>query len=153
MSAEDDLVRRLVRDPSDLSLWAALYDLLQPHLRFFTLSLVRQSRALDASEAEDIVQEVLVGFLKNFDSLRSDLGGFAHVRNYLIKACRNRFLNRVKQASIREGAYELLFFRFSEMTSELLQKEFRSVENQKLLEALLADLSEECREMAHAYLV
>jgi len=153
MSKEDELIKDLTRHPDDVSLWSAFYDLIEPHLRLFSLSLMRRSKILDPSEAEDVVQDVLLSFVRNFARTRSGFTTFTHVRNYLFKACRNRFLNRLEQKSIQLESQGMLSLRFSEVSSEAFRKAFAEVENRALVQKLLSVLDDTCREMASSYLL
>jgi len=152
MSHKDQIIHQLARNPSDVSLWGKFYDLFEPELRLITYSMVRRSRVIDVSEAEDIVQDVFVGFVKNFERLKRELRSFAHVRNYLIKSCRNRFLNRIHQSSVRHSAHELLFNRFSDISSGPFQNVFAKIENRRYVEQLLGKVDENCKGLVHSYL-
>ena len=152
MSDEDEILRGLSRDAGNQRLWGEFYDQIEPHLRLFSYSLARGYSGIDPSQADDVVQDVMLAFVRNFATLRSKLQSFAHVRNYLLKACRNRFLNLIQQNAVRKNAHEALALRLSEASPGLGRVMTRS-ESRRLLEQILGRLEEPCVSLVRAYLI
>jgi len=152
MSHGDEVVGSLKRDPSDQQLWGELYDLVTPRLRLFAYSLIRQCPDLDVSQGDDIVQDILVGFVRNFSRLKHELASFAHVHNYLMKALRNRVRSITKHSLVRQTAEEMLSLRFSEAWPDRLQQSMTKAENRLFLEQILGRLASPCAGLVRAYL-
>ncbi len=153
MSSDDQLVRKLAQNSRNSGLWAELYDLLQPHLKLFTYSLVSRYKNLSPEDVNDIVQDVLLNLVRDFDQLKSRIESFAHLQNYLLKACRNGVANRLRHISVREGAREFLILKFSDVVSEGFAKAFDRVENRKLIDGLLERMNHRCQKLIRFYLL
>jgi len=152
MSHGDEVVAGLARNASNQQLWGELYDLLAPRLRLFAYSLIRQCPDLDLSQGDDIVHDVLLAFVRNFPRLRGELASFAHVHNYLMKACRNRVRNLTRHSAVRQTAEEMLSLRFSEAWPDRLRRALAKAENRRFVDQILGRLESACADLVRAYL-
>jgi RNA polymerase sigma factor (sigma-70 family) len=153
MSLDDRLLEQLVSMPNDPDLWAELYDRLVPRLRLFTFSILRQQGGASSDEADDIVHDVLMEFVRHFDRLQREIGTFRHLQNYLLKACRNRVNKTSRRAQVRQTARELVALRFYDVAPDAVTKNLEHEENRKLIRELSGALNPDCRSLMNAYLL
>src|SRR5712692_6467035 len=149
----DRLLEQLILKPSDPDLWAELYDRLVPRLRLFTFSLLRQYGSAFPDEADDVVHDVLMEFVRHFDRLQREISTFTHLQNYLLKACRNRVNKIQRRARVRRTARELVALRFSDVAPESLAKALEQAENRRVIRELSEVLTPSCRRLMEAYML
>lgn len=152
MSSPDELLQRLRRNPSNRVLLAEMYELLEPHLRASAYALARDTNG-SFDDADDLIQDLLLELLENFEAISSRVSNFKHLQNYLWKSYRNRLISYHRRNEVRISAHELLKLRFEEVVSDDFADELQKTENQLLIGQLVEQLGDGCRNLVQSYLL
>jgi|HubBroStandDraft_5_1064220.scaffolds.fasta_scaffold25593_4 RNA polymerase sigma factor (sigma-70 family) len=152
MLSSDQILEQLKDDPRSPQLWAQLYDVLEPTLHRYASDLLRRMRT-DPAYADDVVQDVLLGFVQDFTRITSQISSFLHLENYLIKACRNRILEHHRMTQVRASKDEVLRLKFEDLVSESFVRQFQQVENRQFVEQLLKQLGPRCEQLVRSFLL
>lgn len=152
MLSPDQILQRLKKKPRNPELWAQLYDLVEPRLHKYSSDLLRRLRT-DPAGADDIVQDILVRLLEDFSRIAVPISSFAHLQNYLIKACRNRILEQHRMTQVRVSKEEVLRLKFEDLVSQGFIRQFQEVENRQFIEELLKGLNPRCEDLIRSFLL
>src|SRR4051794_467571 len=115
MLSPDELLDRLRRDPTNRDLLAPMYEHLEPHLRASAYALAKRTGG-SFDDADDLIQDLLLDFLKDFSAIGSRVSSFKHLQNYLWKSYRNRLISHHRKPGVR--AEEIVSLTFVEVVSE-----------------------------------
>lgn len=152
MPSPDQIFRQLKKKPRNPQLWDELYDLLEPRLHQYTSNLLRRV-GTDTADADDVVQDILLRLIEDFSKITRDISTFVHLRNYLIKACRNRVLEQHRNAQLRASKEEILSLKFEDLVSHAFLRQFQEVENREFIEELLKKLNSRCENLVRSFLL
>ena len=121
----------------------AFEELYERHVNSVLLYLV--SLLQDRDRAEEILQEIFIGFIRQIRSLPQDV----NVRSYLVTSGRNRVYNEWRDKGRHDRAFNeyKLFIRIKEMPESLSEHGLEQEELCMRLNRAMGSLSEEEREV------